>query len=162
VLEPSHMSLKSKTTFQLPRNTKGFTSRKAHPLLTKPRLIFSTGKKKRHPSIDLRNQERQQNEPWEIQKGTINFTVSCLSLRKNSCQWSENGEFKGCNIYTIQPVGRCFVSRLNVLVQKSMENQALREKYLRFLVTSEMDIAQKENNKWKHQSLFQSPWPLLW
>jgi len=28
-----------------------------------------------------------------------------------------------------------------------MENQALREKYLRFLVTSEMDIAQKENNK---------------
>jgi hypothetical protein len=162
VPEPSHMPLKSKSTLQLPRNTKGFTLRKAHPLLTKLSLSFSTSKKKLHPSIDLRNQERQQNKTGEIQKGKINFTISCLSLRKNSCQSTENGEFKGCNIYTIQPVGRCFVARINILVQRLMVNQTLREICLRFLVTSEMDIAQKEINKWKYQSLFQSPSPLHW
>ena len=146
-LSPAKCRLEA--TFQLPTYKKGFTSRKAHPLLTKLRLIFSTGKKKWHPSMDLRNQERQQNKTGEIQKGTINLTISCLSPRKNNRQSTENGEFKGCKIYTIQPVGRCFVSRINVLVQRSMVNQTLQEIHLRFLEQPEMDIAQENNTRTK-------------
>ena len=94
VPEPSHKPLKSKGNFQLPRNTKGFTSRKAHPLLTKLSLFFSTDKKKRHPSIDLRNQERQQNEPGEIQKGTTNSPSLVSDSRKTVANRLKMGNLK--------------------------------------------------------------------